>query len=129
MQKTHKSPISRIRTRQMDARGGDLRSYGYRKGNLKKAPGNMKLIKRTTDPQTIYRKDALNRDDIIDITDFDVVEYQYGVMRQNLNEEIATAIMIGDGREEGDEMKIEVGFVSYGRKQCLRASGEVEEID
>lgn len=107
MQKTHKSPISRIRTRQMDARGGDLRSYGYRKGNLKKAPGNMKLIKRTTDPQTIYRKDALNRDDIIDITDFDVVEYQYGVMRQNLNEEIATAIMIGDGREEGDEMKIE----------------------
>jgi hypothetical protein len=107
MQKTHKSPISRIRTRQMDARGGDLRAYGYRKGNLKKAPGNMKLIKRTTDPQTIYRKDALNRDDIIDITDFDVVEYQYGVMRQNLNEEIAIAIMIGDGREEGDEMKIE----------------------
>ena len=53
MQKTHKSPISRIRTRQMDARGGDLRAYGYRKGNLKKAPGNMKLIKRTTDPRPL----------------------------------------------------------------------------
>lgn len=51
----------------------------------------------------MYRKDALNRDDIIDINDFDVVEYQYGVMRQNLYEEIATAIMIGDGREDGDE--------------------------
>ena len=66
----------------------------------------MKLLKRTTDPQTVYRKDALNRDDIVDITDFDVVEYQYGIMRSNLNEEIATAIMIGDGREDGDEAKI-----------------------
>lgn len=106
MQKTHKSPISRIRTRQADIRGEDLDAYGYKKGNLKKVPGNIKLLKRTTDPQTIYRKDALHRDDIIDITDFDVVEYQYSVMRQNLNEEIARAIMIGDGRDEGDEAKI-----------------------
>ncbi len=106
MQKTHKSPISRIRTRQADVRGTDLRASGYQKGKKKNVPGNIKLLKRTTDPQTIYRKDALHRDDIIDITDFDVVEYQYGVMRQNLNEEIATAIMIGDGRDEGDEAKI-----------------------
>ena len=106
MQKTHKSPISRIRTRQADIRGEDLNAYGYKKGNLKKVPGNIKLLKRTTDPQTIYRKDALHRDDIIDITDFDVVEYQYSVMRQNLNEEIARAIMISDGRDEGDEAKI-----------------------
>lgn len=106
MQKTHKSPISRIRTRQADIRGNDLRAYGYEKGKEKKVPGNIKLLNRTTDPQTIYRKDALNRDDIIDITDFDVVEYQYRVMRQNLNEEIARAIMIGDGREEGEEEKI-----------------------
>ena len=106
MQKTHKSHISRIRTRQADIRGEDLNAYGYKKGNLKKVPGNIKLLKRTTDPQTIYRKDALHRDDIIDITDFDVVEYQYSVMRQNLNEEIARAIMIGDGRDEGDEAKI-----------------------
>lgn len=106
MQKTHKSPISRIRTRQSDVRGTDLRAFGYKKGAKKNVPGNIKLLKRTTDPQTVYRKDALNRDDIVDITEFDVVAYQYGIMRQNLNEEIATAIMIGDGREDGDENKI-----------------------
>lgn len=107
MQKVHKSPISRIRTRQADVRGDDLRAFGYgEKGSIKKMPGNMKLLKRTTDPQTVYRKDALHRDDIIDITDFDVVSYQYEVMKMNLNEELAMAIMIGDGREEGDENKI-----------------------
>lgn len=67
---------------------------------------NMNVITRTTDPQTVYRTDALYRDDIIDITDFDVVEYQYATMRENLNEEVATAIMIGDGREPDDELKI-----------------------
>jgi hypothetical protein len=66
----------------------------------------MKLMKRTTDPQTIYITDSMHRDDIIDITDFDVVEYQYGVMRQTLLEEVATAILIGDGRDEADEHKI-----------------------
>lgn len=107
MQKVHKSPISRIRTRQADVRGDDLRAFGYgEKGSMKKMPGNIKLLKRTTDPQTVYRKDALHRDDIIDITDFDVVSYQYEVMKMNLNEELAMAIMIGDGREEGDENKI-----------------------
>lgn len=111
MQKVHKSPISRIRTRQMDIRDLDgtegLRGYGYSdRTKAKVAAGNAKLLKRTTDPQTVYRKDALHRDDIIDITDFDVVEYQYGIMKQNLNEEIATAIMIGDGRTDGDDNKI-----------------------
>ena len=113
MQKAHKSPISRIRTRQIDARDllgtAGLRGYGYddeKRNKAKVAAGNVKLLKRTTDPQTVYRKDALHRDDIIDITDFDVVEYQYGIMRQNLNEEIATAIMIGDGRTDGDDNKI-----------------------
>ena len=104
---THKSPISRIRTRLADARGEDLRAYGYKqKGMEKKVPGNIKLLQRTTDPQTVYRKDAMHRDDIIDITDFDVVAYQWGIMRHNLEEEIARAILIGDGREDGDEMKI-----------------------
>lgn len=106
MQKVHKSPFSRIRTRQADIRGEDLRAYGYQKSKQKKLSGNIKLLKRTTDPQTVYRKDALNRDDIVDITEFDVVSYQYGVMKQNLYEELATAIMIGDGREVGDENKI-----------------------
>ena len=103
----HKSPISRIRTRQADVRGTDQRAFGYQKGKFKKYPGNIKLLKRTTDPQTVYVRDALHRDDIIDITDFDVVNYQYQIMRMNLNEELAMAIMIGDGREEGDELKIE----------------------
>ena len=103
----HKSPISRIRTRQADVRGTDQRAFGYQKGKYKKYPGNIKLLKRTTDPQTIYVRDALQRDDIIDITDFDVVDYQYRIMRMNLNEELAMAIMIGDGRDEGDEQKIE----------------------
>ena len=103
----HKSPISRIRTRQMDARGADLRAKGYKKGNEKSVSGNLKLMGRTTDPQTIYRKDALHRDDIIDITDFDVVSYQYGVMKDNLYEDIALAIMVGDGREDGAADKIE----------------------
>ena len=107
MRGTHKSPISRIRTRQADARAEELRARGYKKGKEKQVAGNIKLLSRTTDPQTIYRKDAMHRDDIIDITDFDVVEYQWGVMRRNLEEEIARAVLIGDGREDGDEMKID----------------------
>lgn len=107
MQGCEKSPISRIRTRFADLRQDGLRGNGYGKGKKKADGGNIKLLKRTTDPQTVYRKDVLNRDDIIDITDFDVVQYQYNVMKQNLNEEIATAVMIGDGRAEGDEAKIE----------------------
>ena len=107
MNAVHKSPISRIRTRQADITGADLVAHGYKKGQQKKLSGNIKLLKRTTDPQTIYRKDALHRDDIVDITDFDVVNYQYGVMKQNLYEDIATAILIGDGREESAEDKIE----------------------
>ena len=107
MNKVHKSPISRIRTRQADVRGADLRANGYKKGKYKEEAGNIKLLKRTTDPQTVYRKDKLERDDINDITDFDVVEYQYGIMKDNLNEDLALAIMVGDGREVGDEMKIE----------------------
>ena len=103
----HKSPYVRIRTRQADARGTDLRAFGYQKGKYKKYPGNIKLLKRTTDPQTVFVRDALHRDDILDITDFDVVDYQYRIMRQVLNEELAIAIMIGDGREEGDELKIQ----------------------
>lgn len=106
LQKTHKSPISRIRTRQADARITDLRGLGYKKGNKKNVTANIKLLKRTTDPQTVFVKDALHRDDIIDITDFDVVQYQYGIMQQVLKEELAIAAMIGDGREEGDENKI-----------------------
>ena len=107
MKDIHKSPISRIRTRQADITGADLRAHGYKKGEEKKVAGNIKLLSRTTDPQTIYRKDALHRDDILDITGFDVANYLYQVMRQNLNEDIAMAVMVGDQREDGDSSKIE----------------------
>ena len=106
MNKAHKSPISRIRTRQADARAAELRAKGYKKGDKKSLSGNLKLLSRTTDPQTVYRKDELHRDDIIDITDFDVVSYQYGIMRRNLEEDIAMAILIGDGRDDVDPDKI-----------------------
>ena len=111
MQKTQKSPISRIRTRQADVRGDDLMALGYKKGDKKALSANIKLMSRTTDPQTVYITDKLNRDDIIDITDFDVVEYQYGTMRMLLEEKIATAILIGDGLPEGDEHKIEESHI------------------
>ena len=106
MRKVHKSPISRIRTRQVDARANTIRAHGFTKPNKKKATGNASVISRTTDPQTVYRTDALYRDDIIDITDFDIVAYQYNMMRENLNEEVALAIMVGDGRDPQDEKKI-----------------------
>ncbi|MCX4374575.1 MAG: HK97 family phage prohead protease [Lachnospiraceae bacterium] len=107
MSKVHKSPISRIRTSQVDIRNIDtLRAKGYEKGKQKKQAGNFKLVRRTTDPQTVYVKNALHRDDIVDITDFDYVAYLYGIDRMMLNEELATAIMLGDGRDDGDEDKI-----------------------
>lgn len=107
MSKVHKSPISRIRTSQVDVRNIDsLRAKGYEKGKQKKQAGNFKLVRRTTDPQTVYVKNALHRDDIVDITDFDYVQYLYGIDRMMLNEELATAIMLGDGRDDGDEDKI-----------------------
>lgn len=109
----HKSPISRIRTRQTDIRdldgSEDLRGHGYNRGKnsgRKTSIGNAKLLSRTTDPQTIYVLDEIHRDDIVDITDFDIVKYQYDIMRMLLNEEIAVDIMIGDGRQDGDTHKV-----------------------
>lgn len=107
LNKVHKSPISRIRTRQVDIRKiQELRAKGYKKGAKKGLSGNFKLVNRTTDPQTIYVKNALHRDDVMDITDFDYVDYLYQIDRMMLNEELATAIMLGDGRDEGDADKI-----------------------
>lgn len=107
LKKVHKSPISRIRTRQADLRNIEaLRAKGYKKATQKGYTGNVQLIHRTTDPQTVYVKSKIDRDDLIDIQDFDVVQYLYGIDRMNLNEELATAIMIGDGREVGDNGKI-----------------------
>ena len=107
MRKISKSPFSRLRTRQVDIRAiSDLRAKGYKTGTEKAITGNYQLIHRTTDPQTVYVKNALNRDDITDITDFDYVAYQYKIDRLMLNEEIALAIMVGDEREDDDPDKI-----------------------
>lgn len=107
MGKIHKSPISRIRTRQADARIAELRALGYqKKGDRKKETADIKMIGRTTDPQTIYIKDDMHRDDIIDITDFDVVNYQWKLMRHALDETLALAALIGDGRDDADADKI-----------------------
>jgi hypothetical protein len=109
--KVHKSPISRIRTGQVDIRNiegsmDSLRGRGYQKGKQKSQTGNFKLVRRTTDPQTIYVKSALHRDDIVDITDFDYVQYLYNIDRMQLNEELATAILFGDGRDDASPDKI-----------------------
>lgn len=105
--KIHKSPISRIRTRQADARIAELRAKGYqKKGDYKKDAAKIKLLSRTTDPQTVYIKDQMHRDDITDITDFDVVAYQWKMMRHVLDEELALAALVGDGRDDGDPDKI-----------------------
>lgn len=107
LRKIHKSPISRIRTRQADARIAELRAKGYQnKGDEKTKMAQIKMIGRTTDPQTIYIKDDMHRDDIIDITDFDVVAYQWKMMRHVLNEELAMAALVGDQRDDGDPDKI-----------------------
>ncbi len=107
MAKIHKSPYTRIKTRQADARIAELKAKGYqKKGDYKKEMAKIKLLSRTTDPQTVYIKDTLQRDDIVDITDFDVVAYQWSIMRQTLNETLIMAALVGDGREEGDPDKI-----------------------
>lgn len=107
MSKAHKSPVSRVRTRQLDARAKELRAKGYNNRAEEKAlSGNLKLLARETNPQTVYYKDALHRDDITDITDFDVVAYQRNVMKRGLEEEIALAALVGDGREVTDPDKI-----------------------
>lgn len=107
LNKIHKSPFSRIRTRHADARVAELKAKGYqKKGDQKTVMGQIGMVTRETTPQTIYIKDSLHRDDIIDITDFSVVEYQWKQMRRALDETMILAAMIGDGREVGDPDKI-----------------------
>lgn len=109
LQKVHKSPLTHIRVRFTDIRNIQAvnRAKGYKtKGTQKALTGDISAIYRTTDPQTIYVRSDLNRDDVLDIQDFDYVAYMYNIDRMNLNEELATAIMLGDGRAIGDNYKI-----------------------
>lgn len=107
LKKVHKSPMSRVRTRQADVRDiSKMRAKGYKKGAKKLLRGDPQLVHRTTDPQTVYVRSDLHRDDVVDITDFDVVNYMYGIDRMNLNEELAMAFMVGDRRQDDDPQKI-----------------------
>ena len=99
------TPFSRIKTIFADIREDEARAKGYIKGKQKKDEV-FTLLKRTTDPQTVYKKQKLDRDDVIDITDFDVVSWLKGEMRMMLDEELARAFMIGDGRETSSDDKI-----------------------
>ena len=101
----HHTPYSRIKSRFADIREDEARARGYIKDEYKKEE-TFSLLKRTTTPQTIYKKQKLDRDDIVDITDFDVVAWIKAEMRMMLDEEIARAIMIGDGRLNSSEDKI-----------------------
>lgn len=102
---THHTPFSRIKSMFADITEDDARAKGYIKGNLKKEEV-FSLLKRTTTPTTIYKKQKLDRDDVVDITDFDVVAWLKSEMRMMLDEEIARAILVGDGRLSSSDDKI-----------------------
>ena len=105
MGKVGHTPFSRIKSVFADITEDEARAKGYMKTHLKKDEV-FSLLKRTTDPQTVYKRQKMDRDDIIDITDFDVVRWIKGEMREMLNEEIARAILIGDGRLNSSDDKI-----------------------
>ena len=105
MRGVHHVPFSRIKSMHADITADQARAKGYIKGKLKKEEV-FTLLKRTTSPTTIYKKQKLDRDDVIDITDFDVVAWLKMEMRMMLDEEIARAILVGDGRLSSDDDKI-----------------------
>ena len=101
----HHTPFSRIKSTHANITADEARAKGYIKGHLKKEEV-FTLLKRTTTPTTIYKKQKMDRDDIVDITDFDVVAYIKAEMRMMLDEEIARAILVGDGRSTASDDKI-----------------------
>lgn len=111
MNDVHHTPFSRIKSLFADITEDDARAKGYFKGNLKKDEV-FGLLKRTTSPTTVYKKQKFDRDDLVDITDFDVVAWIKREMRMMLDEELARAILIGDGRLSASDDKI--------NEQCIR---------
>lgn len=111
MNGTHHSPFSRIKSIFADITEDEARAKGYIKGKLKKEEV-FSLLKRTTMPCTIYKKQKMDRDDVIDITDFDVIAWLKQEMRMMLDEEIARAILVGDGRLASSDDKI--------KEDCIR---------
>ena len=104
--KLKKSPYARIRTRKADARQAELKAKGYKKGEEKKFNDHIKLLGRKTEPTTVYIKEQIHRDDIIDITDFSVVDWIWNNMKGTMYETLALSVLIGDGREDTDPDKI-----------------------
>ena len=119
MNAVHRTPFSRIKSMHANITADEARALGYMKGNMKKEEV-FTLLKRTTSPTTIYKKQKLDRDDVVDITDFDVVAWIKGEMRMMLNEEIARAILIGDGRLSSSDDKI--------NEQCIRPIAKDEDL-
>ena len=105
MNGVHHTPFSRIKSMFADITEDEARAKGYIKGKLKKEEV-FSLLKRTTNPTTIYKKQKLDRDDVVDITDFDVIAWLKSEMRMMLDEEIARAILVGDGRLTSSDDKI-----------------------
>lgn len=105
MNGTHKTPFSRIRSILADLREDEARARGFMKGN-RKVEEVFGLLKRITTPQTVYKKQKLDRDDVVDITDFDVVAWLKSEMRTMLDEELARAFLVGDGRLASSDDKI-----------------------
>jgi hypothetical protein len=107
---TRKSPFSRIKTLYADITMDDARAKGYIKGDFKKEEF-FSVAKRVTTPTTVYKKQKLDRDDMVDITDFDVVTWLKSEMRLMLDEELARAVLIGDGRDVASDEKINEGNI------------------
>ena len=105
MKGVHHTPFSRVKSTFANITEDEARAKGYIKGNMKKEEV-FSLLKRSTSPQTVYKKQKIDRDDQIDITDFDVVAWLKGEMRMMLDEELARAVLIGDGRLASDDDKI-----------------------
>lgn len=105
MNGVHHTPFSRIKSTYADITADEARARGYVKGNVK-VDEVIAVLKRTTNPTTIYKKQKLDRDDVVDITDFDVISWLKGEMRMMLNEELARAFLVGDGRSSSSDDKI-----------------------
>ena len=115
----HQSPFARVKSVFADITADEARAKGYTKGG-KKVDEVFKLLKRVTNPTTVYKKQKLDRDDLLDITDFNVIPWMKGELRMMLNEELARAYLIGDGRSSVSEDKI--------NEDCIRPIWKMEDL-
>ena len=117
----HHSPFARVKTIHADITKDAARAKGYTKGNLK-IEEVFKLLKRVTNPTTVYKKQKLDRDDLLDITDFNVLPWLKGELRMMLDEELARAYLIGDGRNPVDEADDKID------EECIRPIWKMEDL-